>query len=167
MLPTGDVSHTGPVHAPLRRRTVIVPFVVVGVLVALAVAAVLAFPAFITAASPVEERHYATWADAPSAQEDLAAARPAWAPADATDIDMQYRVRRDAPGWNVAMTVPNGFDPSGCTAVRLEDASPALDSSFMPHRLPDHGWTCGDGRAVWTDGHRLYGATTGTALAGR
>ena len=148
------------------RRRVLLPLVVVGVLVALAVAAVLAFPALITAASPVEERHYARWADAPSAQEDLAAARPAWAPADATDIDLQYRVRRDAPGWNVAMTVSDVFDPSGCTAVRLEDASPALDSSFMPDRVPDEVWTCGDGRAVWTDGDRLYGATTATPLSG-
>lgn len=151
-------------HALPRRRPVVVPLVVVGALVALAVAAVLAFPAFITAASPVEERHYATWADAPSAQEDRAAARPTWAPADATDIDLQYRVRRDAPGWNVAMTAPGGPDTGGCTAVPVEHAAPALDSSFMPDRLPDEVWTCGDGRAVWTEGDRLYGATPGTPL---
>jgi hypothetical protein len=152
-------------HTPDRpRRRTLVPLVVVSVLVACTGAAVVAIPALITAASPVEERHYASWAEAPSEQQDPAAARPTWAPEDATEIDMAFRVRRDAPGWNVAMTAPDGFDTSACTEVPVGGGAPALDSAFMPDRVPQRVWTCGDGRAVWADGDRLYGANTGTWL---
>ncbi len=128
-------------------------------MIAAAVAtAVALFPSWLRDTSPVETRHYADWSVAPTSQDDAAAARPSWAPADATDIDLSYRVR-NVPGWDVAMTSEQGLDPSSCTRVTTGGRTFALGADFMPPVFPRQAWTCGDGRIVWQDGDHVYGAT--------
>lgn len=134
------------------------------VLVAAVVVVVLLFPSWLRDTSPVESRQLASWADASNREEDAATSRPGWAPDDATDIELRYRVR-NVPGWDVAMTSAQGLDTDACTRIDTDGLSIALPADFMPEVFPREAWTCGDGRVVWQDGDRVYGATPDRPVA--
>ena len=150
---------------PYRRRvrvktsTLVIAGSAIAAVVAVGIAAYIMMPTFLAASSPVERRSYDSWSDAPSRSQDPAAARPTWAPADATDIRLEYRVR-NVPGYALSMRTADGLEPTAC--VRLDDAhgGPAMYSELLPDDLPDRPYTCGDGHAVWFDAGHVYAWST-------
>lgn len=135
----------------------------VAAVVAVGAVATIAGPALLAVTSPVEKRHYDSWAAAPSRDQDAAAAQPDWAPADARDIEMEYRVR-NVPGYTLAMTSVSGVDLAACHRLSNAHGGPAMESTLLPGSLPDRPWTCGDGRAVWQDGDRIWSWATNSAI---
>lgn len=115
--------------------------------------------------SDTEKATLARWSERPTWKENTKAkidtTRPIWAPADAHDISLQYRI-----GYQdqiaVVMRSATGLDLSGCRQLPAgTDVDPAvMESPYLPSPMPKRVWTCGDGRAVWQHGGLVYGWST-------
>lgn len=112
--------------------------------------------------STVQQRHYDTYADAPT-KGDLAWVMPGWVPEDAKDIDV--RLNTEEPGYDIRFTSAQGVDTTTCTPLGDPHGGPAIRASFLPRQLPTTGLlTCGDGRATVQDGGTWFGWTTKQAI---
>jgi hypothetical protein len=144
--------------------TVLTAIAMIGAAGLIIVVVAVGGPFLLSQTSPVEHRGYASWSEAPTVAEDAAAARPAWAPDDATDIELEYKVR-NVPGYTLSMVSETGLDLSSC--VRLPDSAggPAMPSELLPTTLPDRPWHCGDGRAVWQADGTIWSWSTKEPVA--
>jgi len=147
----------------MTTRTWIIAGSAVAAVVTVGLVAAIAGPVLLAQTSPVERKHYTSWVEAPSREEDGPAAKPDWAPTDGRDIDLEYRVRNVA-GYTIAMTSATGVDLASCTRLADDHGGAAMASDLLPATMPDRPWTCGDGRAVWQDGDRVWAWSTSTSI---
>jgi hypothetical protein len=118
-------------------------------------------------ADQVQQRHYASYADAPSSADstDVAWFLPAWVPTDARDVDV--RLDTQEPGYELSFTSETGPDLAACTPVDGDLGGPALDPETLPEPLPTTGLvSCGDGRVVAQVDGRWASWTTVDAVPG-
>lgn len=118
-------------------------------------------------AEQVQERHFDSFADAPSSADstDLAWFLPEWVPSDARDIDV--RLDTQDPGYELSFTSETGPDLAACTPVDGDLGGPALDPKTLPEPLPTSGLvSCGDGRVVAQVDGRWASWTTVDAVPG-
>jgi hypothetical protein len=143
----------------MKIRVWVVAGSIVLTIVGIGAVGVIVGPALLAQTSPVEAKHYASWDDAPSREDDPPASRPDWAPADAHGIELEYRVR-NVPGYTLSMLSATGVDFSACTRLHDDHGGAAMASHLLPSTMPDRPWTCGDGRAVWQDGDHVWAWST-------
>ncbi|ROS57713.1 MULTISPECIES: hypothetical protein [unclassified Frigoribacterium] len=118
-------------------------------------------------AEQVQQRHFDTAADAPSAADstDVAWFLPAWVPSDARDVDV--RLDTQEPGYELSFTSETGPDLAACVPVDGDLGGPALDPATLPEPLPTSGLvSCGDGRVVAEVDGRWASWTTVDAVPG-
>ncbi|MDY0945709.1 hypothetical protein SOM11_06880 [Frigoribacterium sp. CFBP9039] len=164
-------SETRPTRACTTRRRLRA-----GALAALGVAGIAALTGCSSMVSAAEEalgseqvqqRHYDTYADAPSSRtsDDVAWFMPDWVPADARDIDV--RLDTEQPGYELSFTSAEGVDLDACEPVDGDLGGPAMPTETLPQPLPTTGLvSCGDGRVTATVDDRWASWTTLEAVPG-
>lgn len=118
-------------------------------------------------AEQVQQRHYDSYADAPSSStsEDVAWFLPDWVPSDARDIDV--RLDTQEPGYELSFTSAEGVDLDACEPVDGDLGGPALTPETLPQPLPTTDLvTCGDGRVTAEVDGRWLSWTTVEAVPG-